>query len=152
MKLDGLLALPFLALLAACGAPSESGTIDGADEKQMAMDRENPLTAEWTTPFGVPPFDLIESADYLPALREGMQQQQEEIDAIANIAEAPTFENTIVALEVSGGMLSRIQRVFYAVNGAHSDDVIRETGKTIAPEVAAHRDDIFLNAALFERV
>jgi peptidyl-dipeptidase Dcp len=118
----------------------------------VTRDRENPLIVEWNTPFGVPPFDLIESEDYLPALRASMRQHRAEIDAIAGNPDAPTFDNTIVALEVSGALLRRVQRVFYAVDGAHSDDVIRETGATIAPEFAAHRDDTYLNAALFQRV
>ena len=138
--------------MAACGDSSTPPTVDSADEPMTTVERENPLLAEWNTPFGVPPFDLIESTDYLPALREGVQRQQSEIDAIVANTDAPTFENTVVALETSGSVLMAVRRVFYAVNGAHADDVIRDTAKTIAPELSAHRDNIYLNAALFERV
>jgi peptidyl-dipeptidase Dcp len=152
MKLHGLLTAPVLFLLAACGGPSETESTPVSDTTEVTQDRPNPLLVEWQTPFGVPPFDLIESEDYLTALREGMRQHRDEILAIVNNPDAPTFDNTIVAFEVSGSNLGRVQRVFYAVNGAHSDEVTRETGKTIAPELAAHNDDIYLNATLFERV
>jgi peptidyl-dipeptidase Dcp len=152
MKYHGLLTAPVLFLLAACGGPSGTDSSTAADPLEVMQDRQNPLLVEWQTPFGTPPFDLIESKDYLKALREGMRQYRDEIDAIVNDPDAPNFENTIVAFEVSGSTLGRVQRVFYAVNGAHSDEVTRETGKTIAPELAAHNDDIYLNAMLFERV
>jgi peptidyl-dipeptidase Dcp len=152
MKYQGLPAAYIVLLLAACGGPqgSDPGTV--ASGEDVTENRENPLLAEWNTPFGVPPFDRIESGDYLAALRAGMREQREEIGAIAGDPAAPTFENTIVALETSGSKLDRVRRVFFAVNSAHSDDVMRETAKTTAPELAAHLDDIYLDAALFERV
>jgi peptidyl-dipeptidase Dcp len=116
------------------------------------MEMNNPLLAEWRTPFGVPPFDRIESRQYLPALRAGMAEHKEEIAAITSNPEAPTFTNTIEALEAAGGTYDRVSRAFRAVDGAHSDEVTRETARIIAPEAAAHRDDIRLNSALFERV
>ena len=152
MKHQGLFAASVLILLAACGGQADPEPSADAVDNDMSADRQNPLLVEWNTPFGVPPFDEIRSDDYLQALREGIRLHSVELAAIAGNPDSPTFENTIVALETSGATLSRVQRVFYAVNGAHSDDVIRETGKTIAPELAAHRDDIFLNAGLFERV
>jgi peptidyl-dipeptidase Dcp len=152
MKYQGLFIASVLVLLAACGGPAGSGSTTAADENEVTRDHENPLLVEWETPFGVPPFDLIESKDYLTAIREGMRRERAEIDAIVRNPEAPSFDNTIVALEVSGATLGKVRRVFSAVDGAHSDEVTRETGKTVAPELAAHRDDIYLNAALFERV
>jgi peptidyl-dipeptidase Dcp len=152
MKYRDLLVASVVFLLVACGDQGGTGPATATDRNDVTENRENPLLAEWSTPFGVPPFDLIESGDYLAALREGMRQQREEIDTIANDAALPTFENTIVALEVSGATLDRVSRIFFAVNGAHSDDIMRETAKTIAPEFAAHNDDIYLDAALFERV
>ena len=152
MKYRDLLVASVVFLLVACGDQGGTGPATATDRNDVTENRENPLLAEWNTPFGVPPFDLIESGDYLAALRERMRQQREEIDAIANDAALPTFENTIVALEVSGATLDRVSRIFFAVNGAHSDDIMRETAKTIAPEFAAHNDDIYLDAALFERV
>ncbi len=152
MKYRGIPVGYLLFLLAACGGPQGTETATETNGEDVSEIRENPLLIEWNTPFGVPPFDLIDSADYLAALREGIRQQREEIDAIASDPAAPTFENTIVALEVSGQTLDRVSRVFSAVNGAHSDDIMRETARTTAPELAAHLDDIYLNAALFERV
>ena len=114
--------------------------------------RENPLLTEWDTPFGVPPFDEIEDADYLPALRAGMAEEKAEVDAIINNPDPPSFGNTIEALERSGSLLSRVSRVFGAVESAHSNDAIRSAALEIAPERAAHNDDITLNKALYERV
>ena len=112
----------------------------------------NPLLEDWDTPFGVPPFDRIESGHFLPAIRAGMVEQKEEIAAIIANPDEPTFANTIEALELSGRTYSRVNNAFGAVNAAHSDDVTRETARTIAPERSAHRDDIRLNAELFERI
>jgi len=112
----------------------------------------NVLLEDWDTPFGVPPFDQISSDDYLPALRAGMQDQTLRIDAITGNTEAPTFANTIEALERSDDLLDRVNYVFSAVNSAHADDIMRETAKIFAPEEAAHNDNINLNAALFDRV
>jgi len=117
-----------------------------------AMSRDNPLFDEWNTPFGVPPFDNIDSSHYLQALRAGMAQHKREIDAIVGNAEPPDFANTIEALERSGRALSRVSRTFSAVNSANSDETTKDTARTIAPELSAHRDDISLNIQLFERV
>ena len=132
-------------------APEADHAVAGTDVTK-AMSDTNMLLEEWDTPFGVPPFDQIVSEDFLPAIREGMEEQNREIEAIITNTEAPTFENTIEALEFSGELLSRASRLFYALDGAHSNDVIKETGKTIAPELSAHGDNITLNKDLFERV
>jgi len=152
MKYQRLIWSAVCLAVVACSDSNAPASTDPEAKPVATIERENPLLADWNTPFGVPPFDLVESADYLPALRAGMQQQGAEIDAIVADPDAPTFENTVVALEISGGTLTAVRRAFFAVNGAHADDVIRETAKTIAPELSAHRDDIVLNAALFERV
>ena len=112
----------------------------------------NVLLEDWDTPFGVPPFDRISSEDYLPALRAGMQDQAQKIDEIVGNSDAPTFANTIEALERSDDLLDRVNYAFSAVNSAHADDVMRETAKVFAPEEAAHYDNINLNPVLFERV
>lgn len=152
MKYQGLILSAACLAVAACSESRTPAPVESVSEPAASAERDNPLLAEWNTPFRVPPFDRIESTDYLPAMRDGVQQQQSEIDAIVANPDAPTFENTIVALEVSGSTLNAVRRVFFAVNGAHADDVIRDTARTIAPELSAHRDNIFLNAALFERV
>ena len=112
----------------------------------------NPLLEEWDTPFGLPPFDEIENEHYLPAFRTAMEEHAAEVDAIVANHEPATFANTIEALERSGKMLSRISRVFGAVTSAHTNDSLQEVELTLAPERAAHSDNIALNANLFARI
>jgi len=137
-----------IALVACSEAPAPESDSASAEPVVSA----NPFSEDWDTPFGVPPFDRIESEHYLPAIRAGMEAHNAEVDAIIANAEAPTFENTIEALEFGGSKLGRVARVFFAVDGANSDDVTKETAKVIAPELSAHRDNISLNQDLFERV
>lgn len=111
-----------------------------------------PLMAEWDTPFGVPPFDRIENEHYLPAFRTAMARHLAEIQAIVDDPDPPTFANTIEALERSGKYLTRLSNVFFAVESAHSNDALRGVARTIAPELAAHNDDIALNRPLYDRV
>jgi peptidyl-dipeptidase Dcp len=129
------------------------GCADDGDMNESAKHpATNPLLESWDTPFGTPPFDRIESEHYLPALRAGMLKQKKEIDAITANPAAPTFANTLEAFESSGATYGKVSRVFSAVNGAHSDDVTKETARIVAPEMASHSDDILLNAALFDRI
>ncbi len=120
--------------------------------EQTAAEPTNPLLEQWDTPYGVPPFDQIEDEHYMPALRTGMAEQQAEIAAIVENPDPPTFANTIEELERSGATLNRVSNVFFAVNGAHSNDTTRGVAKEIAPELSAHGDDIALNKPLFDRV
>lgn len=112
----------------------------------------NPFYAESTLPFQAPPFDRIKDGDYQPALEAGMAEQRREVEAIAEDPAAPTFENTLVALEKSGRLLERVQRAFSGVTGANTNPVLQEVRKEEAPKFAAQRDAIFLNAKLFARV
>jgi peptidyl-dipeptidase Dcp len=118
----------------------------------LVSGHENPLLAEWHTDFGVPPFDLILNEHYLPAIREAMAAHKQEIAAITSNPDAPTFANTIEALERSGALYARASRVFGAVAGANTNDTLQEVERTLAPEEAAHGDDITLNADLYRRV
>jgi peptidyl-dipeptidase Dcp len=113
---------------------------------------ENPLLEAWDTPFGVPPFDEIRNDHYLPAFRTAMERHQAEIEAITSSEAPATFDNTIVAMERAGQDLSRVSRAFYAVEGAHSNDTLREVARTVAPELSSHRDDIRFNPDLWVRV
>ena len=140
------------ALCLAVAACSEAPAPDAEVATPEAVAAANPILEDWDTPFGVPPFDRIESEHYLPAFRASMETHNAEIDAIIANPDAPTFDNTIEALELSGSKLSRVARIFFAVDGANSDDVTKETAKTIAPELSAHNDNISLNKELFERV
>jgi peptidyl-dipeptidase Dcp len=135
--------------MAACG---DSPTPETEAVEAGTMTASNILLEDWDTPFAVPPFDQISSEDYLPALRAGMEDQTRKISDLVGNTDAPTFANTIEALERSDDLLDQVNNVFSAVNAAHADDVIRETAKVFAPEQAAHGDNINLNPELFDRV
>jgi len=113
---------------------------------------ENPFFSEYNTPFKVPPFDEITEEHYLPVFKEGIIQDQKEIDAIANNLEDPTFANTIEALDYTGGLLTKVENVFYNLLGADTNDKMQEIAKEVAPMLSKHGDDIRLNADLFQRV
>ncbi len=112
----------------------------------------NPLLTDWKTTFGVPPFAEIEDSHFEEALRAGMAEQRAEIDAVVGSPEPPGFADAIEALERSGAALRRVARVFFGLNSSHSSSGIRELAQAMAPELAAHRDDILLRRELFERV
>ncbi|MDR6146797.1 peptidyl-dipeptidase Dcp [Sphingomonas sp. SORGH_AS870] len=117
-----------------------------------SLPASNPFAAASTLPLGAPPFDRIKSSDYAPALLAGMAQQRAEVRAIANARSAPTFDNTIAALERSGRLLERASLAFEGVVGANTDDVLQKTEADLAPAFAAHQDAINLDPALFARV
>ncbi|MGN6514401.1 MAG: M3 family metallopeptidase, partial [Rhizomicrobium sp.] len=112
----------------------------------------NPFDKPSTLPLQAPMFDKIKDADYQPAFDEAMKQQIAEIETIANNKAAPTFDNTIVAMEKSGRMLDRVSLAFFAVVQANTNDTLDKTQSVEAPKLAAHQDAIFLNAKLFRRV
>jgi len=112
----------------------------------------NPLLAEWTTPFQVPPFDQFRAEHFLPAHREAIERHAAEVRALAESREAPTFENTIVALDQSGELLSRVEAVFGGLSSAETSPELQAVARETAPLVAAHRDDVLMNEALFRRV
>ncbi|WP_309123651.1 M3 family metallopeptidase [Arthrobacter sp.] len=112
----------------------------------------NPFLSPSTLPYQLPPFAQIREEDYLPAFEAGMQEHLSEIDAIVSNPEPATFDNTIVELELAGETLRRVSLVFYNNSSAHSTDGIQAVEKEIAPRLAAHGDNIYLNTALFARV
>ena len=112
----------------------------------------NPFYAASTLPLQAPPFDKIKDGDYQPAIEAGMAQQQEEVRAIAENPDPPTFENTLVALEKSGQLFNRVNLVFNAVTGANLSPELEKVQEIEAPKLAAHRDAIFLDPKLFHRV
>jgi len=130
-----------LAVLAAYSTPSFEAAAPA-----------NPFAAPSTLPLHAPPFDKIKDSDYQPAFEEGMKQQLAEIDQIANNKAAPTFENTIVALEKSGRMLDRVSQAFFGVVQANTNDTLDKTQAAEAPKLAAHQDAITLNPKLFARI
>ncbi len=112
----------------------------------------NPFFSTWDTPFQVPPFDQIENADYLPAFKEGMKQHNTEIEAIIQNPGQPTFDNTILVLDESGLLLTKVLRVFYSLNSANTSKEMQEIARKVSPLLTKHRDDINLNPELFTRV
>lgn len=120
-----------------------------AQEKKQTM---NPFFQPYNTPFNVPPFDKIKNEHFKPAILEGIKKHEVEINAIANNAEAPTFENTILAMENAGELLSEVNRVFGNYNSANTSDELQAIAKEMAPNLSAHNDNIYLNEKLFNRV
>ncbi|MEP7042200.1 MAG: peptidyl-dipeptidase Dcp [Dokdonella sp.] len=117
-----------------------------------ALPASNPFASVSVLPFQAPPFDKIKNADYQPALEAGMREQIGEVNKIATQKDAPTFANTIEAMERSGQMLIRVGAVFGAITGADTNDALQKVQSDVAPELAAHQDAIFLNDKLFKRV
>lgn len=112
----------------------------------------NPFYEASTLQYQAPDFSIIKDEHFLPAFTEGMAQQMAEIEKIANNPEPPTFENTLVAMEKSGRLLTRVARVFYNLTGTDSNPERRKIQSELAPKMAAHSDNINLNPLLFARV
>jgi len=121
----------------------------GTSNKKM---NENPFFTEYTTPFAVPPFDEIKAEHYKPAFLKGMEEEMAEVTAICNNSEAPTFENTIVALDQKGKLYSKVRSVFYGQTGANTTDELDALSREMSPLFSKHNDDIRLNPTLFARV
>ena len=119
---------------------------------QQSTESENPFFSEFQSPYGAPDFDRIQLADYEPAFLKGIEQQNQEIKAIVENPEAPTFENTIVALDNSGEILNRVSGVFFALTSADTNDELMALESKIAPMLSEHSDNIYLNEALYQRV
>lgn len=118
----------------------------------LACNQTNPLLEQPNTPFGVPAFDKVKIEHYLPAFEEAIRQNKAEIDAIVNNEDAPTFENTIVALDRSGLLLDRVTGVFFNVLEADGNDEMNAIAEQVSPMLSDLSDGIILNDALFQRV
>lgn len=114
--------------------------------------RENPFLADWNTPYGIPPFDKVEEADYLPAIKAGIKQQNDEIEAIISCPDAPDFENTIAAFDRSGLILERVNGVLFNVSESDATPSLNDIVDKAMPMVVDHQTDIFMNEALYARV
>ena len=113
---------------------------------------ENPFFVEWDTPYGLPPFEQIEEKHFLPAIEEGIKQQQAEVSAIINSLEAPTFENTIEAYDHSGALLSKVIGVLFNLSESDSNDSINAIVEKALPLLSEHNDNIFMNTNFYKRV
>ncbi|MBN8480530.1 MAG: M3 family metallopeptidase [Xanthomonadales bacterium] len=147
---------PSVALVAAIaialGFAEPSPASADAKAATAAKDEANPLFAPSPLAYQFPPFDRIKDADYLPAFERGMTENRAEIEAIAGNKEAPTFDNTIVALERSGALLGRVSRVFFGLSGANTNDAMQKIQTEIAPKLSAHSDQTVLDGKLFARI
>ncbi|HMZ47478.1 MAG TPA: M3 family metallopeptidase, partial [Flavobacteriales bacterium] len=145
MKHTSFAILP-IALAVACGAPEQKAehTVDTATA--------NPLAAKSTLVFQAPLFNLIKDSDYEPAIEAGMKKQLEEVRVIVENKEAPSFENTIVAMEKSGQDLTRAAKIFFGLTGSATNDTLQAVKARLAPKLTAHGDAITMNDALFQRV
>ena len=114
--------------------------------------RVNPFLTEWDTPYGIPPFDKIQPADYIPAVQAGIDQQNAEIDAITANPDAPTFENTIAPLELSGEILSKVVGVFYNITETDRTDALSAIEEEVISMMSEHSNNMSFNKALYNRV
>lgn len=112
----------------------------------------NPLLQDFKTSFETPPFREIKEEHFLPALDEAIAQGKKQVEAIAGDAAAPSFENTIEALERSGDLVSRVAEIFYNLNSAETNDEIQKIARDFSPKLSEYGNDIMLNAPLFERI
>ncbi|MGY1409749.1 M3 family metallopeptidase [Luteimonas sp. A611] len=146
-----------IALTAAVstGATAQT-TADGPVNATAAASPEaqaaNPLFVQSPLPLRYPQFDKLKDEHFAPAFDAGMARNLEEIQQIATVKTAPTFENTILALEKSGQLLDNARRIFGNLNGTDTNDTRKQINNEYAPKFAAHRDAVMLNPQLFERV
>jgi len=142
MKNFSILVLLTVLSLGACQQPVKKNTT-------MI---KNPLLGNFDTPFGVPPFSKIKATDYQEAFKKGIEQQNAEIEKIVNNPNAPSFSNTIEALEQSGKLLNRTNTIFENILSANTSDTLQKIAKEEAPVLSAHADNILMNRQLFKRI
>lgn len=148
MKKLVFFTLLILTVFYSCTPPKE----EKKEEIKEPVSNDNPFFSTFNTPHNVPPFDLIKPKHFIPAFERAMKIQKEHVDGVINNTEAPTFANTIEALEASGEEFSKVRGVFYNLNGANTSPELQKISKEIAPKLSKHADDISLNGKLFEKV
>jgi len=142
--------VPLVAMLAILTSCQNNGKKPTTED--TALSSSNPFLNQSKLPYQAPDFDHIKDSDFKPAFTEGMRIHLEEIQKIASNTETPTFENTLVAMEKSGEMLTRVNRIFGLLTGANTNDDLQKLQEEIAPKLAAHQDAISLNPELFKRI
>ena len=130
-----LLAIGAIAMMAAC-----------------TQTKNNPFLEEWNTPYGIPPFERIQLTDYIPAVKAGIEEQNKELEAILNNQEAPTFENTVAAYELSGRTLTKTTAVLFNLQETEGSDEMNKVVEEATALMTEHEDNISMNKAFFERV
>lgn len=121
-------------------------------QKKSKVLENNSLLAVSDLPYGVPDFEKIKDEEFLPAMEYGIQEKLDQIEAIANNADQPTFENVFIALEKSGQTLSKVSGIFHMLTGANTNPTLQEADLVLSPKIAALFDAVFLNEKLFEKV
>ena len=160
MKFSRLIGLGLVALmLGACGSPDQEETMDevteGATDQIAVTDAElagNPFMEEWDTPYGIPPFDEIKDEHYMPAFKKGILELRADIAAILDNPEPPTFENTILAQEMAGKLLTKVSSTFGNITNTELNDALRALESQVNPMLTREFDAINLNTELYARV
>ena len=114
--------------------------------------RENPFLTDWNTPYGIPPFQEIQVDNYIPAIQAGIEQQKKEIEDIVNNPDAPTFDNTILPLELSGEILRKVSGVLYNVSETDRTPALDSVMELAIPMMSEHSDNLSFNKGLYERI
>lgn len=117
-----------------------------------AQTKNNPFLEEWNTPYGIPPFEKIQLTDYIPAVKAGIEEQNKELEAILNNQDAPTFENTVAAYELSGKTLTKTTAVLFNLQETEGSDEMNKVVEEATALMTEHEDNISMNKAFFERV
>ncbi len=136
-------------IMAAFAAAAIAGMPTAANADTV---RENPFLAPYTNKYEIPPFDKIQNSDYMPALRAAIAAHDAEIAAIVNNPEAPTFANTIEALDNSGKLLDKVANVYMALSESDSSPELQAVGEEFEPMLASHSDEVSMNEGLFKRI
>jgi peptidyl-dipeptidase Dcp len=123
-----------------------------ACNSQKEIKETNPLLIDWETPHQTPPFKDIKHEHFIPAIDKTLKEAKDEVDAIINNPEKPTFQNTVAALEMSGEKLERVTSVLFNLNSAETDDTIQAIAREVSPKLSEFSNYISLNAKLFERI
>ena len=158
MKLKLISSFVIMLAVSACAEEKKAEQAETAAAKEaepvkeQVVQEENILLSNWDTPFGIPPFDKVKDEDYMPAVEKAVETMRAEVKAITDNTAAPTFENTIVALEQAGGDLTRIIRLFSNITGTDTNDNLKELQVKIYPMLTREQDAISLNEALFAKV
>ncbi|WP_199610115.1 M3 family metallopeptidase [Flocculibacter collagenilyticus] len=160
MKKLSISAVAAALLLAGCGddaaqtitTSTETPASASSSKTLSEVSISNPFFSDYQTPYGIPPFEKIKLAHYKPAFMKGIAEHKAEIEQIANNTAPATFENTIVAMERAGQLLSKVEYVFYNLTSANTSDEMQALSKEMSPLLSSHSDDINLNAKLFARV
>ena len=151
-----IICLSSIAFVACSGGErEEQSTLSDAADEIAVSNAElvgNPFMEVWDTPYGVPPFESIEDSHYLPAVKKGILEMRAEFAAIAESPDAPTFDNTILAMEKAGRLINDVANTFFNITGTELNDELQVLQTKISPMLSREYDAIYLNTGLFKRV